>query len=119
MSPTSLQSPEASTLEAWLAEVQYQPGSQLHIHEDLYLQPPHNLVMVVMVTVEDTYRPGTQIQVAHRKPVLPWVITKKEEFIRWVASCLEEVAVHESREWFKWRDNGRPVNDPHKSDQQP
>lgn len=60
---------------------------------------------------EDTYNPGVMTEVCKRVPILAVPCGNEEAFARWLECEIQDVEIHESREWLK-RD-GKIYNDPH------
>jgi len=102
-------------LKAWLGEVTYKPGVQLFIR-DATGRYGMESVLVVLCKVADTYHPGRQVEVAHQSVIPPIAADSKEVFIGFVRQALEKMELHECQEWFKWRETGKPVFDPHAVD---
>lgn len=96
----------------YLAEVTYRPGwsiTAIPAH-------PDGVVVRVEVRLVDSRDSGRLIDVRVDSTPPPWHVGEAE-FIRWLAWRLQEVEVHESKEWLRYR--GELVDDPHAADQFP
>jgi hypothetical protein len=60
---------------------------------------------------EDTYNPGVMTEVCKRVPLYSVPYGNPEVFARWLEAEIQDVEIHESREWLK-RD-GVIYNNPH------
>lgn len=99
-------------LSEQLARLTYKPGVTMEI------VPSHlggfgaEWSVKVTMEVEDTYKPGETTKVSGQYPVWHSEAIDENTFVRQVARVLQDLEIHESREWLK-RD-GAIWDNPHK-----
>jgi hypothetical protein len=93
----------------------YKPGVEIRIVElESYgLPPTAKLVMTYMA--EDTRGIKTGENELVFQQLIPWPIFDQLDneayFFQYIAQCIEEMEIHEAREWFKV--DGLMLTDPH------
>lgn len=93
--------------ETQLKRFTYKPGFKMTLHGDMFLGP---CIMITM-KVEDTYHPGTTVEVGKPCSLFGVPAGNEDVFARWLLHQLQELEVHECREWFKW--DGVIYDNPH------
>jgi hypothetical protein len=79
-----------------LARFTYKPGYTMAISNALF-----GLCLSVTMKCHDTYHPERLIDVGKSTPLHFIRAGNEDDFARFVAHELQELEVHESREWFK------------------
>lgn len=103
--------PGRITIPAVLERVSYRPGWKIE-----YLDDGMGFArLVVRAPVANTYDPSQQVEILHSFPVPYYIIEQGDEqlILKWLARTLQQVEIHESREWF--RVNGAIYDNPHES----
>ena len=103
---------QLAQVKEWVDEVTYIPGWDIEVLDDPHLR---SVRVAISVLTEDAYHPGVKVRIGSTTFV-PRFIESLEDFADWLGSVLAERAIHESREWFKYKATGKPVHDPHQVD---
>jgi hypothetical protein len=96
-----------------LGQRAYRPGWQFRAYTG---DTTRAVIVEVLATVEDSYRPGQTVPLEVYCPV-PGYVDTELAFDKWLAWRLQRLEVHESQEWY--RKPGRdlpmvPVFNPHR-----
>lgn len=92
-----------------LARFTYKPGWSFRIEPTSFMAPTVAMIVAVM-EVEDTYHPGTKVKVSGVRELVG-IDNNPNAFAMTLASLIQEMEVHEAREWLK-RD-GEIYDNPH------
>lgn len=106
-------------LSEWLAELEYLPRSTMKLERQTYRDPDDpDLVLDIEIVVPDAYNPSRLIPVKTRHNLGNehyWAGFRdpKTVFLETIKHVILELACHESMEWLRVRETGRPLFDPH------
>lgn len=95
--------------EAQLKRFTYKPGFKMRVQPNLGFMGP---CILLTMKVEDTYHPGVFVEVMKPCPLEGVPAGNEQIFAQWLAGQLQELEIHESREWLK-RD-GVIYDNPHR-----
>lgn len=105
----SLNITEAS---AMLDKFTYKPDWRMEIiQQSSYPE----LTLQTVFKAVDTYHPGRTVEVVSQCP-LPDRINDEKEFSNWLREAIRRQEIHEMDEWFKYKETGKPINNPHARD---
>jgi hypothetical protein len=108
--PLLSESPRFLTYEELRSELEnyrYREGWDLSVFMDPWEGPCFYLV----AEVDNAYSPGDPVELRIRSNIPP--IPSAAYFAIWLQHRLQLIELHESREHFRRRVDGRPVFDPH------
>jgi hypothetical protein len=95
-------------LRAELENYAYRPGWDLSVFMDPFGEGP---CLYVVADVDNAYSPGDPVELRIRSNIPP--IPSAAYFAIWLQWRLSLIELHESREHFRRKIDGRPVFDPH------
>ena len=106
-------------IENWLDGLVYKPGWSMYVRDpDSFsgiLYTAYVPTVAIVANMEDSYHPGRVVKIGMGALVPPEVETF-DQFTAWLAEQLMEAEKHESQEWLRHKETGKPVKDPHRFD---
>ena len=100
----------------WTEKVFYKPGHRFYCNLDHYAQ-------LVRVRIEAIVIDSTVFPVDKQNETLlisdgyvPEHVRTEQDYYKWLQHLLIQFEAHESKEWLRFVDTGKPVDDPHKYD---
>lgn len=105
---------ELQWVKEQLARITYKPGWKFEIDRSLFLTG--SAYLTITFKAEDTYHPGTTVDVGGAVPLymLPHHVGAEDAFLHALARQIHDMEIHESREWL--RRDGEIFDNPHRDD---
>lgn len=106
---------EAKKAQEYLNEVFYKPGWKFDVvtnHNGNYLR----LTCRVLDSTTYPIDPNKMVDVVQYSAIYPMIVEYKDEFYKWLQSEIFRLERHESQEWLRSFEDGKPLDDPHAHD---
>lgn len=92
-----------------LSQITYRPGWTFTVYQGAY----EHTVLAIEAEVENSYAPGTLVELRVNCPLPMPALVTVADFDRWLFWRLRSIETHECAEWLHGPD-GEPLFDPHR-----
>lgn len=102
-------------LRGWLEEIFYKPGWEFDIIPDQY---DRFRMRIKALVLDSTTYPidRTKMVTVIQDGYVPEYVDSRSDFYRWLQYEILRLEKHESQEWLRSFEDGKPLDDPHKHD---
>lgn len=94
-------------IRALVDGIEYRPGWTFEVYET----EAQGWWIAINAEVQDAYEPTRDVPLRIKSPLPPF--RHDLDFLAWLRWRVERIEVHECHEWLRWKDNHKPIWDPH------